>query len=210
MEQGTLFELPPQRGPIEPIVRTADIDGQYRWTLSRAWGAGPCLIWCGLNPSTADHRIDDPTVRREMRFSFLWGYGSMIKVNFYPLRSSTTPPLFAWLKKATREGPELDALVENWKRIALALKETQCEQPMAVWGNGANLPHLKEFLDFTDVGSWSDEAKKQFMDRPYMPAPKVQWHCLGLTGSGAPIHTLARGKHRIPDDRRPALWRTAA
>jgi protein gp37 len=33
-------------------------------------------------------------------------------------------------------------------------------------------------------------------------------HCLGETASGAPIHPMARGKHRVPDDRQPLLWRS--
>lgn len=31
-------------------------------------------------------------------------------------------------------------------------------------------------------------------------------HCLGTTMTGAPIHPLARGKHRVPDDVQRRPW----
>lgn len=34
----------------------------------------------------------------------------------------------------------------------------------------------------------------------------VKLDCLGTTGSGAPKHPLARGKHRIPADFAPVAW----
>jgi hypothetical protein len=37
------------------------------------------------------------------------------------------------------------------------------------------------------------------------PWPSI--HVFGLTKSGAPIHLMARGKHRVPDDRMPVVWR---
>ena len=183
-----LFDMPPQNGPVEPIVRTAEIDGIYRYTLTRAWGAGPCLVWCGLNPSTADHRIDDRTIKREMRFSFLWGYGSMVKVNIYPFRSPSTKQLNRWREGMEDNSRKINAWYANLGPIAHFLKD--CPKPMAAWGNGVRPGDLRNFLDFLD-----DE------DGP------VDWHCLDTTKSGAPRHTLARGKHRIPDTQMPIPWR---
>ena len=42
------------RYPSEPILRSATIEGDYRYTAERAWGAGLCILWCLLNPSVAD------------------------------------------------------------------------------------------------------------------------------------------------------------
>ena len=73
--------------------------GDYRLLLSRIWDRRKLLVvWAGLNPSKADHRIDDPTIRREIGFTRDWGYGGLFKVNIFGLRS--TDP------KALRKHPD--------------------------------------------------------------------------------------------------------
>jgi hypothetical protein len=66
--------------------------GKYRYTLWRIWDDTPnvgrvCFI--GLNPSTADEDQDDPTIRRLIKFTEIWGYGGFIIVNLFALRSTT-------------------------------------------------------------------------------------------------------------------------
>lgn len=62
--------------------------GQYRYLLSRDWESGlQRLVFIGLNPSTADAEIDDPTIRRLIGFSKAWGYGGFDIVNLFALRS---------------------------------------------------------------------------------------------------------------------------
>ena len=49
-------------------------DGAYRWWLRRRWQPGPRrLLFIGLNPSAADQRRDDPTLRRLVGFARSWG-----------------------------------------------------------------------------------------------------------------------------------------
>jgi hypothetical protein len=48
--------------------------GLYRWNLTRVWDATLSRVcFIGHNPSTADHLIDDPTVRRWTHFTRAWG-----------------------------------------------------------------------------------------------------------------------------------------
>ena len=61
--------------------------GSYRFTLERAWSEGSGVTWIMLNPSTADAAIDDPTIRRVIRFSQGWGHGSLRVLNLSPLRT---------------------------------------------------------------------------------------------------------------------------
>ncbi len=62
---------------------------RYRYSLERRWDKGlPTVMFIGLNPSTADETVDDPTIRRCIGFAINWGYGSLIMTNLFGLRST--------------------------------------------------------------------------------------------------------------------------
>jgi len=48
----------------------------------------PLIIWIMMNPSTADHLKDDPTIRKIVRYSTRWGYGAALILNAYAYRTS--------------------------------------------------------------------------------------------------------------------------
>lgn len=86
-------------------------DGRYRYILGRLWSdddLGLVLNWVMLNPSTADAKIDDPTIRRCIGFSRLWGYCGMRVVNLYALRA--TQPADLW-RSDDPVGPENDDIL---------------------------------------------------------------------------------------------------
>lgn len=80
-----------------PVIRDATLsgDGVYRFELFRRWASGPIATWIMLNPSTADHRVEDATIRRCMSFSRSFGCGAMTVVNLYAYRA--TDPDALWL-----------------------------------------------------------------------------------------------------------------
>lgn len=41
-----------------------------------------------MNPSTADHEKNDPTIMKVMRYSQRWGYGAILVLNIYAFRTS--------------------------------------------------------------------------------------------------------------------------
>jgi hypothetical protein len=58
--------------------------GRYRWWLSRHWSpeASP-VVFLGLNPSSADGRRDDPTLRRLIALARRWGHGRLLVLNLF-------------------------------------------------------------------------------------------------------------------------------
>lgn len=207
---------PPLRMPVEPIIREAVIEDNYRWLLKRAWGAGPCILWCGVNPSTADGQRDDPTMQREIGFSYRWGFGSLIKVNIYPFISANQGALRQWrsawsqdarqISAANNFAPwEFDRSAWNaWLHNMDVVRQQlgHCEKYVAAWGNGADLDDLEIFLD--EVQADSDTSEFDGFGIVRVP---IKWHCLDKNADGSPKHTLARGVHRIPDDATLRVWR---
>lgn len=62
---------------------------RHRYALGRQIGAGgPFALFCGMNPSTAEDDIDDPTIRREWLFAKRWGFSRYIKVNIGSYRAT--------------------------------------------------------------------------------------------------------------------------
>lgn len=210
---GTTSATPPRK-PSEPIVRSAVLETVgpygYRWVMHRAWGNGPTILWALLNPSDADGKRDDPTTHRMMQFSFRWGFGSMIVCNLYPVVSSKPADMRAWRKtwdwKAYEHNGmrpwDLDkttwsAFYHNMGLISKVLTpDMTC---VAAWGNGAPESDVHQFM----CGVRLDPEGAPIG----MLGEEMDWHCLGKTADGSPIHPLARGKHRVPDDATLKMWK---
>ena len=68
------------------IVRKVklSLDKKHRLMLSRHWNLkNPSLLYIMFNPSIADDKIDDPTVRRLISLSRTHNYGGFYVVNLY-------------------------------------------------------------------------------------------------------------------------------
>ncbi|MDP9281764.1 MAG: DUF1643 domain-containing protein [Chloroflexota bacterium] len=84
-------------------------DRRYRYRLWRRWDRSrPAIAFCMLNPSTADARRDDPTIRRCIGFARDWGYGGIEVVNIFALRATDPREL-----RSARDpvGPRNDAFM---------------------------------------------------------------------------------------------------
>jgi hypothetical protein len=65
--------------------------GRYRRLLKREWDGAEkdgYILWIGMNPSTADVTVDDPTVFKEQKFTRRWGYGRFVKCNVMDYRAT--------------------------------------------------------------------------------------------------------------------------
>ena len=62
---------------------------KYRYSLSRIWdNQKKFVLFIGLNPSTADEEVGDPTIRRCSGYAQKWGYGGLIMVNLFAYRTT--------------------------------------------------------------------------------------------------------------------------
>lgn len=132
--------------------------GQYRYRLSRP-GDNP-LVFCMLNPSTADAELDDPTIRRCKSFSAANGFSGIIVVNLFAYRTKS-PKVLA--DAGHPIGPDNDS------HIADVLKTHNTV--VAAWG--ANAP---------------DWRVNQLMDLTTMFGTNLV--CLGITKDAQPRHPL--------------------
>lgn len=64
--------------------------GNYRYDLWRRWDMfnNSRVVFIGLNPSTADARQDDPTIRRCIGFAKRFGYGGLVMLNLFAFRAT--------------------------------------------------------------------------------------------------------------------------
>ena len=99
-------------------------DGTYRYRLSRTWAGGPTAVFVLLNPSTADATTDDPTVTRCVKYAAGMGFGRLLVVNLFALRSSDPSDLDA---HPAPVGPKNDAHVVAAARAA--------DRVVVGWGN---------------------------------------------------------------------------
>lgn len=186
-----------QGRPLDLIDYRAHISACccYRWSLSRIWGRSDGLIlpWIMLNPSTADARVDDPTLRRIIGFSWRWGFDGLLVVNLFPLRTSKPAELREWLRWDERQDwGARDDIWDNENRIASLLEPF--DAAMAAWGAQPGALGYEVELAAERV---LDEINERRFDRV------IKLFCLGETIGGDPKHPMARGIHRVPDDASP-------
>lgn len=71
--------------------RSASFDRRriYRYQLWRRWSDGHRYVqFICLNPSTADETVDDPTVRKYVKFARSWGYDAFCMTNIFAYRAT--------------------------------------------------------------------------------------------------------------------------
>ena len=100
-------------------------DEVYRYALWRIWNKSkPYAMFVMLNPSTADSKEDDPTIRRCINFAQDWGYGGIYVGNLYAYR---TPDSKFLTVVSDPIGPECDRWLDLMKEVS--------DIRIAGWGN---------------------------------------------------------------------------
>lgn len=144
--------------PSSAVFSTGE---EYRYLLTRQRAAGPALVFIMLNPSTADARKDDPTIRRCIRFAAREGAGVLAVVNLFALRATDPREL---RRHPDPAGPRNDEFIDLWCRPGRPV--------IAAWGAGGGL-----------LGRDREVATR-------LAAAGVSLSCLGVTRDGHPRHPL--------------------
>jgi hypothetical protein len=157
--------------------------------------ANPLPLAIGMqNPSTAEAEIagkDDPTSRRLIDFTHHLGFGRYIGFNPHTRRAAQPAALYRWYENETSLA-EREAYKHNALRLAIAIcRDTIVDGGKVVAASGNCY--------------WEDPWVRRFWQ--LIAADNIPLYVFGLTGSGAPIHPMARGKHRLPDAVTLHLWK---
>jgi hypothetical protein len=149
------------RGEVDREAVISDC-GQYRYELTRSWGAGRLVNFVMLNPSTADGTRDDPTVRRCLAFARSWGFDAVVVSNLFALRA--TQPEQLW-QSPDPVGPDNDSWIACCAGVS--------DMVICAWGN---------------LGRYRDRAAAVRRLLEAENKPKI--HCLGCTMALQPRHPL--------------------
>ncbi len=113
-----MTDLVERRGAIDGVRYDAGLSPceTWRYWLTRTWDdAAPPLVIVGLNPSTADANLDDPTIRRCMAFARREGHGGLVMLNLFAFRATDPKNLKACGSPARAVGPDNTATI--WARV---------------------------------------------------------------------------------------------
>ncbi len=137
--------------------------GRYRYSLSRrvSLTINSVCLFIMLNPSMADASVDDPTVRRCIRFARRWNHGELRIVNLFGLIATDPRQLES---SDDPVGPDNDAALVD----ALSAADTV----VAAWGSRGEL----------------EQRSRQVLGLIDRLGIRV-WH-LGVNKTGEPRHPL--------------------
>jgi len=121
-----------------------------------------------MNPSTADHRKNDPTIHKIMRYSKAWGFGGILVLNIYAIRSTDQKQILG------RVGPSNDW----WLKTAFEFAARKGVPVVCAWG-----------VKHKDRG---DSV------RTIAAVAGVQLQCLRSSKNGEPCHPLYLPGNLVP------------
>jgi hypothetical protein len=165
---------PTQPMPFEPLTGAIfSPDRIHRYTLWRKLlEKGKTVLFIGLNPSTADETVNDPTCEREERYSKAWGMAMYLKANIFAHRA-TDPKV---MKKFAKDGGDAVG-PENDKYILECAYKS--DLIVCAWGNHGTFQNRGQAV--------VDLLKDHF-----------ELTALKITKKGNPNHTLYLKKTLTP------------
>jgi hypothetical protein len=112
-------------------------DRRHRYLLWRQWSTPQRLVlFIGLNPSTADETLDDPTIRRCREYAKSWSASGFMIANLFAFRATLPSEMRAFKSPI---GEDNDAWIDAASATAY--------QTVACWGNhGDHLQRASQVL----------------------------------------------------------------
>lgn len=149
--------------------------GKFRYNLTRDWSESPTTpiaLWVMLNPSTADHEMDDPTIRRCVDFSKRFECGRLEVVNLFAYRASDPAELYEDedLAKSTHND------VDNQRAVFEAVERCTASGGRIIVAWGAEKIATQSAIPKYVLGTVFSNT--------------LELWCLGTTKSRAPKHPL--------------------
>jgi hypothetical protein len=166
-----LFNLAPTRDGIGTSGTEESDGGDFRFVLWRRIGPGSrVLLFVMLNPSTADHTEDDPTIRRCIGFARREAFDVVRVVNLFAYRATDPAELRMLIE------------IEGWG----------APWPLHVWADAEREVRSAD----TVVVAWGATLDDRVVGPAAQPVidDLLAWRsdllCLGTTKSGHPKHPL--------------------
>ena len=125
------------------------------------------LIVLGLNPSTANSKVPDSTMKKVMHYAEQESFDSFAMVNVYPQRATNPEDLKNFNEELHRKNlTKIEAVV------------SQIEKPVVLLAFGGNIMKIK-FLSSCFIDIYK-------LLKKYNPS----WKCLDIGATGIPKHPL--------------------
>lgn len=154
-------------------------DRRYRYWLTREWDENlPMMCVIGLNPSTADESVDDPTIRKCIGFAKRLGFGSLLMLNVMAYRATNPKEC---LTSADPFGPLNTP--ENLREY-IACRQATCR----IIGDG---PETTKGITCI-IAAWGKNCEKgRAASRAHIISRIIpNLKCWGKNKSGSPRHPL--------------------
>lgn len=145
---------------------------KYRWWLWRRWSDMPLVVWIMMNPSTADHTKNDPTIFKIIRYSTKWGYGAALILNVYAYRTSRQENL------PQDAAARLGYANRRWLSTIMRYAKRKNLKVVCAWG-----------AKHAEAGSFIRGLSKDL---------GVKLYCLRISKTGEPAHPLYLEEHLTP------------
>ena len=156
-----------------------DEDTRFRYLLWRQLTTVTperVCLFIGVNPSTADERINDNTIVACFTFAKAWGYSMYLMANVFAYRSTNPKMLYPY-----NRAPDSD-IIGRFNNAMILGSADRAELIVCAWGKHGTL----------------DDRDKDVMKLLEPNAAKLR--CLGVNKDGTPVHPLyqPRDRQHIP------------
>ena len=144
----------------------------------------------GLNPSTADETVDDPTIRRCLGYARDWGFSGLLMTHLFSYRATDPKDLARYMTRLEVDDPRefLRVRTANLHRVLGEARQVMLAEGavLAAWGTqGALFRTARSLCAMLD---------------PFGPEHgyRIPVACLGVTQQGEPRHPLYLRRDAVP------------